>query len=254
MGDLIAGAIVAGTVFAGGIAGLKLCPRLPRHHQTSETRDIVRLGIGMLSVLASLVLGLLIARAKESFDTADERIRNYSAGLILLDRSLRNYGQDTDAARRLLREYTSAALETTWPEIRPAVREPLENAQQGALLEQILQTILSLKPSDDNQRWLRQQALEIISRLMETRWALLVGETSTVSPILLGIVTLWVAVIFASFGLNAPRNGTVVAAFFVCAVSIGGAIFVIREMDRPFEGIVMISGEPMRNALAHLSE
>lgn len=254
MRDLIAGAIVAGTVFAGGVAGLTLCPRLPRHHQTSDTRDIVRLGIGMLSVLASLVLGLLIARAKETFDTADERIRNYSADLILLDRSFRNYGPGTDAARQLLREYTGAALDTTWPETGSARREPLENKQQGALLDQILQTVLSLKPSDDNQRWLRQQALEVLSRLMETRWALLVGETSTLSPILLGVVTLWVAVIFASFGLNAPRNGTVVAAFLVCAISIGGAIFVIREMDRPFDGIIMISGDPMRNALAHLNE
>jgi hypothetical protein len=254
MGDLIAGAIVAGAVFAGGVAGLMLCPRLPRHHQTSETRDIVRLGIGMLSVLASLVLGLLIARAKETFDTADERIRSYSADLILLDRSLRNYGPDTDAARGLLHEYTVAALETTWPGTKPAVRGPLENAQQGALLEQILQTVLSLKPSDDNQRWLRQQALEVVSRLMETRWALLVGQIGTLSPILLGVVTLWVAVIFASFGLNAPRNGTVVVAFLVCATSIGGAIFVIREMDRPFDGIIMISGDPMRNALAHLNE
>ena len=61
-----------------------------------------------------------------------------------------------------------------------------------------------------------------------------------------------VAAIFASFGLNAPRNATVVVAFLVCALSIGGAVFLILEMDSPFQGVLRLSKQPMTNALAHM--
>jgi hypothetical protein len=62
----------------------------------------------------------------------------------------------------------------------------------------------------------------------------------------------WVAAIFTSFGLNAPRNATVVVAFLVCALSIGGAVFLILEMDSPFQGVLRLSKQPMANALVHM--
>jgi hypothetical protein len=113
---------------------------------------------------------------------------------------------------------------------------------------------LSLSPMDEDQRWLRNQALKIAARLIQTRWALLVGAQGTISPILIGIMVVWVFIIFASFGLNAPRNATVIGAFLVCALSIGASIFVILEMNAPFDGLIMVSSTPMKNALAHLSD
>ncbi|HME69605.1 MAG TPA: hypothetical protein VKM54_07020, partial [Myxococcota bacterium] len=62
----------------------------------------------------------------------------------------------------------------------------------------------------------------------------------------------WLAAIFTSFGLLAPINTTVITALFVCALSVSGAIFMIVEMDEPFTGLIQISSEPMRDALAHL--
>jgi fluoride ion exporter CrcB/FEX len=62
-------------VFAGGMLGLHLHRFLPRHHLTKETQDVIRLGSGTISVLASLVLGLLIATAKTTSDTADREMR-----------------------------------------------------------------------------------------------------------------------------------------------------------------------------------
>ena len=60
--------------------------------------------------------------------------------------------------------------------------------------------------------------------------------------------------IFASFGLNAPRNATVIAAFLICSLAIGGAIFLVLEMDSPFEGVLRISPAPMANALSHMPQ
>src|SRR5271165_1199448 len=101
---------VTACIFAGGLAGLYLHRLLPQHHLTKETQDVVRLGIGMLSVLASLVLGLLIATAKSSYDATDHAVRSYAAELALLNEVLRDHGGDASAPRDLLRQYTERLL------------------------------------------------------------------------------------------------------------------------------------------------
>jgi len=70
----------------------------------------------------------------------------------------------------------------------------------------------------------------------------------------LAILVFWVAVIFISFGLFAPCNTTVVATLFVCALSVSGAIFLILELDRPFQGFMQLSSAPLRTALASLGQ
>src|SRR5260370_21374973 len=67
--------LVGVCIFAAALVGMSLHRLLPDHHLSKETQDVVRLGTGMLSVLASLVLGLLIATAKTSYDTTDHEIR-----------------------------------------------------------------------------------------------------------------------------------------------------------------------------------
>ena len=70
-------------------------------------------------------------------------------------------------------------------------------------------------------------------------------------PILI-IMTSWLAILFVSFGLFSPPNGTVVASLLLVALSVSAAIFLIMELDRPFDGAIQISSEPLDNALAHL--
>ena len=66
------------------------------------------------------------------------------------------------------------------------------------------------------------------------------------------VLVFWLCIIFANFGLFAPRNATVVAVLCVCALSVAGAIFLILELDRSFEGLLQVSGAPLRTALAQL--
>lgn len=205
----------------------------------------------MLSVLASLVLGLLIATAKSSYDTVDHNLRNYAADLVLLNETLRDYGQDAAVPRDLLRRYTKLAIEDNWPKNgkRPVM---LEDARAGVLLEHVREGIRALRPIDDGQRWLQDQALQINTSLQHQRWLLIEQAGPSVRPIVLGILVSWISFIFASFGLNAPRNATVIGAFLVCSLAIGGSIFLILEMDNPFQGTMRVSSQPMLSALAHM--
>ena len=239
-------------IFAGGVAGLHLHRILPQRHLTKETQDVIRLGIGMLSVLASLVLGLLIATAKTSYDATDHAIRTYAAELALLNETLRDYGGNASVPRDLLRGYTERLLRDGWPKEgeRPAV---LQDDEAQRLLERVRETIRALKPIDAGQKALQEQAIDINLNLLRQRWLLIEQQGPSVQRVVLVILVSWVTVIFASFGMNAPRNSTVMAAFLVCSLAIGGAIFLILEMDRPLDGVMRISSWPMQNALAQMN-
>ncbi len=101
---------------------------------------------------------------------------------------------------------------------------------------------------------LRTQAMTLANQLVRARWTLLVNQSGALSPVLLVIMVVWIATIFMSFGLFAPHNATVVIAFFICSLSIGTSIFLIREMDSPFDGVIMVSGRAMQSAVEHLAE
>jgi hypothetical protein len=252
MNTITISVLVAACIFAGGVAGLHAHRILPSHHLTKETQDVVRLGIGMLSVLASLVLGLLIATAKTSYDSTDHAIRSYAAELALLNETLRDYGGTASVPRDRLRTYTERLLRDGWPREghHPAALED-DEAQQ--MLERVRETIRALKPVDAGQKSLQDQAIEINLNLLRQRWLLIEQQGPSVQRVVLVILVSWVTVIFASFGMNAPRNGTVLVAFLICSLAIGGAIFLILEMDRPLDGIMQISSWPMRNVLAQMN-
>ena len=106
MDALTTSLLVAVAVFLSSLVGLSLHRVVPEGHLSQETRSVILLGTGTLSLLASLVLGLLVSTAKSSYDATETRIQNYAAELILLDETLRDYGDGALPPRRLLRSYT----------------------------------------------------------------------------------------------------------------------------------------------------
>jgi hypothetical protein len=246
---LTLGLLVAACVFAGGLLGLRLDRHLPGTHLTKETQDAVRLTTTMLSVLTSLVLGLLIATAKSDSDTLNREIRGFAADLILLHGTLRDYGPEADAPRGALRRYTARIVEEMWRPGSPPV--VLEDTAAGTLLEEVRQGVLALQPTGPAQSWLRDQALLVATSLLRQRWQIIEQLGPSVRPLMLAVVVCWIAAIFVGFGLNAPRNATVVVSFLVGALAIGGAIFLIMDMDGPLDGFLRIPERPLHDALAH---
>jgi hypothetical protein len=93
----------------------------------------------------------------------------------------------------------------------------------------------------------------LTGRLLLSRWLVMSGTETSVPTPFLGVLMFWLTVIFVSFGLYAPRNGTVTAVLFVCALSIGCALFLVLEMDGPFDGLIRVSPDPVRFAYTHLN-
>lgn len=246
--DLSFAALVCGCVFAGALFGMWARAQLPRHHLDKPTEDAVRIAMGTLATLTALVLGLLVAAARGSFDERTSEITHLSGDLILLDRQLVHYGPDAAEARHLLHRYTSHVAKLAWPDEFGHAAEH----DGWMLLEDVQDRVRALAPQDDAHRWLRDRALDVSGEIARTRWLLDVQRGSSVPLPFLGILVLWLTVLFATSGLFAPRNGTVVAAMLTCAVSIAAAIFLVLEMDKPFTGTIRIPSDPVREALARM--
>jgi hypothetical protein len=245
------GWIVFALVFGSALLAMFVHGALPEHHLSTDSKDVVKLGIALIATMAALVLSLLIASAKSSYDTRSNQLLQVSADIILLDRVLARYGPETKEARSLLHRSVATAVERFWPVNRD---RPAEIDPKASPAEALYGKIEELSPQSEAQRSLRSQALTIAVDLGHTRLLLFERLGSSIPIPFLAVLVFWLCSIFASFGLFAPRNGTVIAVLLVCALSVSGAIFLILELDRSFEGLLQVSGAPLRTALAQLGQ
>ena len=114
--------IVFACIFGGTLLGMLLRVLLPEQHLSGESKDVIKLGMGLIGTMTALVLGLLIASAKSSFDTQRNGMAQLSANIIMMDRALAHYGTEAKEAREMLRASVADMLQHTWPQ---------ENAQSG---------------------------------------------------------------------------------------------------------------------------
>jgi hypothetical protein len=249
--------VIAGIVFActfGGAAlGMFLRTVLPEPHLSADSKDVVKLGTGLVATMAALVLGLLTASAKSAYDAQRAGFQQAAANLVLLDRTLAQYGPEAKPARDVLRRTVAALIERLWPVdgSRPTGLDSADITEVGGAL---IKAVRDLKPEIDAQKTLQAQALQIGTDLGRTRWLLSQQEENPLPLPFLVVLVFWLFVLFTSFGLFSPWNGTVLVVMFVCALSVAGALFLIVDLGQPFQGVFQISGAPLRRALSQLGQ
>src|SRR5277367_6806603 len=125
---------------------------LPEHHVNDTSKYIFELAMALLATLSALVLGLLIASAKSSYDSKVDEIKQSAAKIILLDRTLRHYGPEADQARAILRRITARQTDLTWMKNNMQMNAPSAAASTG--IEEVQEELRVLVPPNDAQRWL----------------------------------------------------------------------------------------------------
>jgi len=240
-------------VFGGALLGIFLQAVLPEHQLNEPTKDVVKLVTGLIATLSALVLGLLVASAKSSFDTVNEAAKDVAAKIVLLDRVLAQYGPETKDVRELLRRSFATRVEQIFSKDESR-RVGLKSAESTAATEGIQQRLRALSPQNEVQRSLRSRALELGDAVAQTRWVLIEHEENTIPAPLLVVLVLWLAAMFTSFGLFAPRNTVVITVLFVGALSLSASIFLIEELNNPLKGLMTISRAPLDTAIGQLGQ
>jgi hypothetical protein len=246
MSNAAVSVIVLLIVFGGALLGMFLRAALPEPHVGSDSKDTVRVGIGLVLTITAMVLSLLIASAKSYFDAQNTELTDMAAKAVLLDRILAHYGPQADEARSELRDVVVRVLDRMWSKEGAAV------APGSGANEALYDKLQGLSPQNDAQRSMQAQALNVAIALGQTRWLMYEQSAAGVAWPLLALMVFWLTIAFTSFGLFSPRNLTVTAGLFLCALAASGAVFMILELYSPFTGLVHISDAPLRAALAHL--
>jgi hypothetical protein len=244
--------IVFACIFGGTLLGMLLRGLLPEQHLSGESKDVIKLGMGLIGTMTALVLGLLIASAKSSFDTQRNGMAQLSANIILMDRALAHYGTETKETREMLRASVADMLQHTWPQESPQSGQTPAKARTEGRYEGLFEKIQGLAPKTDAQRTLQAQAIKTGADIAQMRWLLFTQKGSSIPTPFLVVMVCWLTLILASFSLFAPTNTTVFITLLVCALAVSSAVFLILELDRPFDGMIQISSAPLRDTLAQL--
>jgi hypothetical protein len=252
MNDLWISLIVFAVIFGGALAGVFVRPLLSEKHLHPDSKEVVKMATGLIGTLAALVLGLLIASAKSSFDQKTNQVRQMTATIILLDDLLAQYGPEAASLRTLLRQSIPPLANRIWREEEIPASNPVhfESTAQSLAFENQLER---LSPNNDTERSLQSRAIQAFTEGAQIRLQLFAQAGGSIPAPFLVILVFWLGAIFVSFTLFARANLVVMAALFVCALSFACAIFLVLELDNPFRGLMGISSATLRSALLPLN-
>ena len=235
----------------GMTAGMLLRNRIPADELDAGTKEVIRLGAGFLATLSAVLISLMIASAKTSYDTQAAHFRTLAAYLVETDQMLAQFGPETTQIRILMRQAVPAAVDRIWREKRSAVQDSAFTS--ASLAEQINGAIASLTPANDAQRALKHRIEEASAEIANARLLMFAdGDVAILTPFLL-ILIFWLAVVFASYALFVEPSRVVITALFIFALSISSALFLVADLSQPFVGLMQIPKQQLRDTLVPIN-
>jgi len=243
-------ALILFVVLVGAaLLGRRVHRYLPEAHLSADSRDAVKLAMGLLATMTALVLRLLVSSAKDGYETKRSEVIQMAAKVAFLDRVLTVYGPEAAQARKELRDAVADAVRRIWATDQGGLAELAPNQQAG---DAVFVTVQQLSQHDDAQRTLKAQVTTLLVDLGQLRLLLVAQSIPSISKPMLIILVSWLVVIFFRFSLIAPPNATTTLALIASAFSVACAIFLILELDHPFGGLIHIPSEPLTIVLSYL--
>ena len=234
-------------IFSSSVLGLIIQKFVPKEHLSDQSKDTLKASRGVIIGVAALTLGLLISASKTSYDSKTDEIRLQAAKIVTLNRILNDYGPEASRVRTSVHTY---------------IEEQISHVDRifsfGASIDEVLKSskiislrsiISTLSPKTPDQQFLKTSALGLSNEIEELRWRVYEELGSHLQWPMFYVLVFWLMCIFFSLGIVAPYNFSVVSGLFLAALSMGGAIYLLLELDRPYQGLITISSEPLRVAL-----
>ena len=236
------------SILIGAAIGMVLKRTLPAALLEGGSKEDIRLGAGFLSTLAALVIGLMIASAKNTYDNQNTNIRQLGTNAVLVDQMLTKYGTEAKAARTLLREIIPSATARIW-------QENVSGKAGGSAFviseaaERFYNAVEGLKPANAEQTSLKSRIIQITTDMGRTRLLVFTQSEDAIPLPFFVVLVFWLMVIFASFSLFAEPGPIVIASTLLFALSVSSALFLIVDLSHPFQGLMQISNHHLHMVL-----
>jgi hypothetical protein len=245
------------------VGGAVLRVRLPREHLTDESLDAVRLLTGLLVTFAALVVSLQLSTTKSAYDATSRHRSAYAASLSDLDQCLRDLGEPMEPTRLVLRRYTAAVIASTWPQepapvvdgmpdtSRMAIRG--EDATLTLMMRQIGTSVESALPQSPAGLNVAARCRDVYGAVVVNRWTVIEDTHAPSGRLYTAIVSMWLALVFLSFGLQVPRRLLTTVVLAIGTICMASVMFVVVDLELPYSGLFGIPSSAMRDALVDMS-
>jgi hypothetical protein len=240
--------IAASCVFAGGAIGLFLQHYLPDQLTTGGPRDMIAAVVGLLTLLAALVLGLLIWTAYGVYSSQNAAIQSLASKDLQLDLALSDYGPEARNARLQLRDGLRKTIDEIWRADTGNSAFAANNFSAALRSLRARQAELDkLHPSTDQQ--IRALAVATVDALAQARVQMSFALSAPISLPLINTVLGWAVLMFCGFGLMSKGNPMSIAIAIVGALAVASAFYLIIDLSNPYSGIFRISPAPIEQVL-----
>ena len=225
---------------------------LPESHMTSGSREMIGAIMGLITLLLALVLGTLVGSAYGFFAIQKANVETLGARSIQLDMALEQYGPDAAPIRAGLRGAIKGAYNSIWGSGAGAKAPEIATYLPGFKL--LNQTIASLEPKTPAQTASLPSIGVNAGIIEQTRLLMSLQLASSVSWPLLDVVVSWAILLFFGFGVLSRLNATSVAAVLVGAFSVASAVFLILELNQPFDGIFRVPAASVEQTIKAMGD
>ena len=232
-------------ILGSALAGIVLRHRLPEHHLVGDSKDVIKLATALVGTMSALVLALLFSSTRQSYEHTSMAVSRLATDLAQLDRVLAEYGPEAAPLRTALRGELDPLIDSIWKE--NAAGKPAAAARPHQ--QSVLYMVRELSPMNTAQASLQARALQLSTDLVEIQLSLASQLPDSISTPFIDVLILWLMFIFAVFAMSSPSNATMITVLFLCILAASGAIYLILELSSPFDGLMQIPTDGLRNAL-----
>ena len=248
----LAGIVVFACLSSAAVLGAGIHARVPSGLVSAESRTAIRRAVWIIAIMAGIMLSTLTVYLKTHFDTATRDVRAFSFQLVDLDRTLRRIGPPAASSRALLFRYAARTMKDVWPATNPRLGP--DDTHAVKLFTELETAISGLQSTTLPLRDFEATARRLVHEVGRARWTLDERAGQSISPWIIIIIVAWLMLTFASLGLSAQRSRAVFGILVVCAASLGSVVFLAVEYADPYQGVIIVSHEPLENALFTLSD
>ncbi|WP_422001645.1 hypothetical protein [Reyranella sp.] len=245
--------VVAASAFllisTGILIGSLIRSRLPEHHVTGDSKDTIKLATALVGTLSALVLALMFAATRSSFETTSAAVSRLAADLTELDEVLEDYGPQARPIRQQLRADIDPLIRSIWYPEGGGERRAAGSGRVGA---RALTMIRHLQPSDATQSSVHARALQLVNDISQARLSLFARPPDSVSGPFMVVLVIWLVFLFSTFSMITPPNPTLAVVLGISILSASAALYLILELGLPFNGLMQVSDASLRAALPPL--
>ena len=230
--------------------GLFLRYKLPESDLSGDSKDVIRLATALIGTMAAVVVALLFASTRSSYEATNSHVARLTAGVIELDQLLKEYGgPESHELRQALRSDVASMISAIWRDDAPVSGAILRPVTQE---ETVLYQLRQLDPKTPVQSAIKTRALAVSNDIEQTRLTLLSQPPDSLSRPFITVLVLWLCFIFACFSMSSKANPTLVVVLLVCGFTAATAVYLILELGQPFDGLLQLSNGALKHALSPL--